>query len=148
MISFDSNILVYAIDRDVGDRHGRATDLIERAIRAGNCIQPLQTLSEFFAVATRKIGMRPEAAAVFVEGWQAVIEVEAASISDLADAMRVVREHGLSFWDALLWATTRRIGVGLLLSEDLQDGRILEGVRFANPFAAHNDAMIDREMPR
>ena len=147
MISFDSNVLVYAVDRDVGDRHGRATDLIERAIRAGSCIQPLQTLCEFFAVATRKMGMDPRAAAAFAVGWQAVIQVEPPIIDDLAAAMRVVRDHGLPFWDAMLWATIRRIGVDLLMSEDFQDGRILEGVRFVNPFVAHNDALIDRELP-
>jgi predicted nucleic acid-binding protein len=148
LISFDSNILVYAVDRDVGERHGRATELVERAIRAGVCVQPLQTLCEFFAVATRKIGLEPQAAAAFVEGWQAVIPVEAVSIEDLAAAMRIVREHGFSFWDALLWATVRRAGVRLLLSQDLQDGRVLEGVRFVNPFAARNETLIDREIAR
>jgi predicted nucleic acid-binding protein len=48
----------------------------------------------------------------------------------------------------MLWATVRRAGVRLLITEDLQDGRILEGVRFVDPFAAHNDALIEREIPR
>ena len=54
MISFDSNILVYAPDRTAGERHGAAVDLIERSIRRGNCIQTLQSLCEFFNVVTRK----------------------------------------------------------------------------------------------
>jgi predicted nucleic acid-binding protein len=74
--------------------------------------------------------------------------VEAAAIQDLDAAMRAVGEHRLSFWDAMLWATARRAGVRLLITEDLQDGRVLEGVRFVNPFAVHNDALIDREIPR
>jgi predicted nucleic acid-binding protein len=146
VISFDSNILVYAVDRDAGERHRRATDLIERGIRARNCIQPLQTLAEFFHVATRKIGIEPRKAAAFVEGWHAVIPIEASTIDDLADAIRVVIDHGLSFWDAMLWATARRAGALFLLSEDLQDGRTIEGVRIVNPFAARNQAIVDQVM--
>jgi predicted nucleic acid-binding protein len=45
------------------------------------------------------------------------------------------REHyRLSFWDALIWATARNAGVPVVLSEDYQDGREIEGVRFVNPF--------------
>jgi predicted nucleic acid-binding protein len=148
LISFDANVLVYAADRDVGLRHDRAVDLIERAIRVGNCIQTLQSLCEFYNVATRKIGVDPQVAAAFVDGWHATLPVETPVTLDLTDAMRAVREHQLSFWDAMLWATVRRAGVRLLITEDLQDGRVLEGVRFVNPFAADNDALIDREIPR
>jgi predicted nucleic acid-binding protein len=148
LISFDAHVLVYAADRDVGLRHDRAVDLIERAIRIGNCIQTLQSLCEFFNVATRKIGVDPQVAAAFVDGWYATLPVETPVTLDLTDAMRAVRDHQLSFWDAMLWATVRRAGVRLLITEDLQDGRILEGVRFVNPFAAHNDALIEREIPR
>ena len=148
MISFDSNVLVYAADRTGGDRHERAADLVERAMRRQNCIQTLQSLCEFFTVVTRKAGVDRLAAAELVETWSAALVVENATLQDLADATRAVREHGLAFWDAMLWATVRRAGVGLLISEDFQDGRVLEGVRFANPFAAHNAALIDREMPR
>jgi predicted nucleic acid-binding protein len=50
--------------------------------------------------------------------------------------VRAVEQHSLSFWDAMLWAVVKQAGGTLLLSEDLQDGRELEGVRFRNPFAA------------
>ncbi len=42
--------------------------------------------------------------------------------------------HGLSFWDALVWAAARENGVPVLNTEDCQAGRDLEGVRFVNPF--------------
>ena len=148
MISFDSNILVYAVDRDAGDRHGQAVGLIERAIRANNCVQPLQTLCEFFTVATRKVGLELMVAQSFVEGWHAVMPVEPSTTDDLTNAMRAVHQHGLSFWDAMLWATVRRVGVQTLLSEDLQDGREIEGVHIANPFFARNQLLIDVELPR
>ena len=147
MISFDSNILVYAADRDAGERHRRAATLIENSIRAGNCIQTLQSLCEFFNVLTRKLSVDPLAAAAFVEGWSAVVSVETSRTQDLADAMRAVRVHRLSFWDGMLWATIRRIGIKVLLTEDFQDGRVIEGVRIVNPFVEANAGLIERILP-
>jgi predicted nucleic acid-binding protein len=146
MISFDSNILVYAADRTAGERHGVAVDLIERSIRRGNCIQTLQSLCEFFNVVTRKAGIETGAAAAFVDGWQSVMLVEAATPADLGEAIRAVGVYRIGFWDAMLWATARRAGVSILLSEDFQDGQI-EGVRILNPFAPHNTAQIERSLP-
>jgi len=51
-----------------------------------------------------------------------------------------------SFWDAMLWATVRRAGVRLLVSEDFQDGQTIEGVRIINPFAAQNSVLIERAL--
>lgn len=90
MISFDTNILVYAADRGAGERHGTAVDLLERSIWLGNCIQTLQSLCEFFSVVTRKSGIETDAAAAFVDGWRSVMLVEAATPADLGEAMRAV----------------------------------------------------------
>ncbi|HYU13694.1 MAG TPA: PIN domain-containing protein [Stellaceae bacterium] len=148
MISLDTNILIYSVDRAAGDRHETAANLVERSVRAQNCVQPLQSLCEFFNVATRKIGLDAAAAAEVVARWEAAVPVEPASGDDLRNAIRAVREHGLSFWDALLWATVRRVGVDLLLSEDLQDRRTIEGVRILNPFAVRNARLIETAIAR
>jgi predicted nucleic acid-binding protein len=142
VISFDTNLLIYAADRDGSLRHQQATALLERAMRSGNCLQTLQSFSEFYNVLTRKIRVTAERAEAFVAAWRSVFPVEAASITDLDHAMRAVREYQLSFWDALLWATVRRAGVAVLVSEDFQDGRVIEGVRFANPFVPENAGVI------
>jgi predicted nucleic acid-binding protein len=148
VISFDSNILVYAADSGAGQRHGAAVDLIERSIRHGNCIQTLQSFCEFFSVVTRKSGIETGAAAAFVEGWRTVVLVEAATPDDLSAAMRAVAMYRIGFWDAILWATlwatARRAGVRTLFSEDFQDGQTIEGVRILNPFAAYNAASIEQ----
>lgn len=73
--------------------------------------------------------------------------LEASTPADLDQAMQAAREHRLSFWDAMLWATLRRIGVRVLISEDFQDGRILDGVRFVDPFAVRNANFIAQLLP-
>jgi predicted nucleic acid-binding protein len=143
LISFDSNVLVYAADAAAGERHEHVADLLGRAMRRQSCIQTLQSFCEFFNVVTRKAGIDAAAAAEFVETWRSAM-----TFPDLAAAMRGVREHGLSFWDALLWATVRRVGVDLLISEDFQDGRSIEGVRIVNPFATRNARRIEAALSR
>jgi len=143
VISFDTNILVYAAVEGKDERHRRAVALVDRAVRSRDCIQTLQSLAEFYNATTRRAGVAPDRAAEIVAGWQRVVPVEAANLTDLDHAMRAVLDYRLSFWDALLWATVRRIGVTLLISEDFQDGRVIEGVRIANPFNPANAAVID-----
>jgi predicted nucleic acid-binding protein len=42
--------------------------------------------------------------------------------------------YQLSFWDALIVAAAKAAGCGYLLTEDLQDGQDLDGVKVLNPF--------------
>ncbi len=41
-----------------------------------------------------------------------------------------------SFWDALIRSAAAENGVAIVYSEDFQEGRDVEGVRFVNPFGA------------
>jgi len=75
VISFDTNILVYAVDNTAGERHAIAADLIERSIRHGGCVQTLQSLAEFFSAVTRKASIAPDLAATFIKGWQATSKI-------------------------------------------------------------------------
>ena len=145
-LSLDANILVYFVDIDAGQRHEQALDLISRAARA-DCILALQSLGELFHVATRKGKLSPPIAATAVERLRATFSVAAADLGSLSTALSAVLDHGLSFWDAMLWATVQQAGCDLLLTEDFQDGRKLGRVTFVNPFAPANQALLDRALP-
>ena len=131
--SLDTNILVYSVDRDAGERHERSRMLLSRAARR-DCVLTVQALAEFFHVTTRKNLLPLARASAFVRGWLDVFQVASADTTALVDAMDAVEEHRLSFWDAMLWATARQVGCSAILSEDLQDGRRLSGVEIINPF--------------
>lgn len=133
--SLDTNIIVYAVDRDAGERHERAKELMGRAAQR-DCVLTVQALAEFFHATTRKNLLEPSLASAFVRDWLDVFQITAADVSALVDAMDAVGEHRLSFWDAMLWATARQMGCAAILSEDMQHGRRLSGVEFINPFAA------------
>eukprot|EP01012_Entosiphon_sulcatum_P043021 TRINITY_DN57171_c0_g1_i1.p1 TRINITY_DN57171_c0_g1~~TRINITY_DN57171_c0_g1_i1.p1 ORF type:complete len:151 (-),score=18.74 TRINITY_DN57171_c0_g1_i1:75-527(-) len=147
-VGLDTNILLYAVD-SLGEpeKNARALDLVDWIGGSGRGMLPLQALGEFYAVAVRKKRAPADLAAVYVDRWASVFPVHEAVFADVRDAIRVQRHHGLAFWDAMIWSVVRRAGAQVLFSEDLQDGRELEGVRFVNPFNPANDAEIAALFP-
>ena len=132
-VTLDSNILFYTIDAASGTLQEKARKVVELAA-LGDSFLTLQALSEFVSSTTRKGKLTISQAAAYVEDWQAVFPVAAATPGSLRLAVRAVEQHNLSFWDAMQWAVAKQAGATLLLSEDLQHGRELEGVQFRNPF--------------
>jgi predicted nucleic acid-binding protein len=147
MVSFDTNILVYATSAVPDAKTKRARDLIARGMRAGWGIVLLQTLAEFSSVAIRKAGIPIDEIRTTIDAWRAVLPVQAADDNDLTAALDAVKMHRLAFWDAMLWASAQRAGVRHLLTEDLQDGFVLQGVTFVNPFERANDQLVDEILP-
>jgi predicted nucleic acid-binding protein len=144
-LTIDSNILIYAADAGAGAKQHQAIATLERAAH-GDCVLTLQALGEFYNVASRgRVSSgAPEAV---ISRWRKIFPIHAAAEATLDQALSAVREHRLQFWDAILWATAREAGCRLLLSEDFQDGRELDGVRFVNPFNPANAALIDSALP-
>ena len=142
----DSNILVYAVDTGAGARNEAASGLMARAT-SSDCVLTVQSLAEFFYATTRKGKLPAAKAETFIERWRAVFPVHAASEHTLADAIQVVRQSSLSFWDAMLWGVAKQASCSLLLSEDLHDGQTIGGVRIVNPFARKNAVLMDAILP-
>lgn len=138
MIGFDTNVLVYAADRDEPAKRAVALRLVGRAIEDGTAFMPLQVLAEFYHVATRRVAIGGLAARRLVEDWRAAVAAEGFSGADLAAAMAAHERHRLAVWDALIWATCDRVGATVLATEDLQDGRTLGRVTFLDPFNPAN----------
>ena len=80
----------------------------------------LQALGEFYFAVTRNGKLPVAEAKAQVEAWQELFPVAAAKPSTLNRAIAATVSHQIGFWDALLWATAREVGVTLLLSERFQ----------------------------
>ncbi len=131
----DTNVLVYAHDRSEARKQELAQILLEGlwTDRAGAL--STQVLQEFYVVATRKFDppMSRRAARETVSLYAAwpLVSVDLALI---VTASRLEERHTLSFWDALVVEAARRAGAARLVTEDLQHGRVIGGVRIENPF--------------
>ena len=139
----DTNVLAYAYDVTEPVRQERALAILERLYNAGSGAISSQVLSELFSALTRTrgIGMAPDIAEERVLAFAYTWTVFDVRPVDVLEAMRGVRTHKLSYYDALIWATARLNSIPFLLSEDGQDGRVMDGVRLINPLA--DDFNID-----
>ncbi|MDR7522314.1 MAG: PIN domain-containing protein [Armatimonadota bacterium] len=133
----DTNVLVYAYDpTDDAKRRQAAAVLAGLGDLGVGALSP-QILSEFFVVATRRIP-RPlplaeaeRSVTHYIRSWK-ICEMTGWTV---LEAVVGVQRHQLGYWDSLVWATARLNEIPLVLSEDFEDGRIIEGVRFVNPFS-------------
>lgn len=132
-VTLDANILVYAANPKDGAKHVAAAELLKRAALS-DAVLVLQAVAEAFHVLTRKRVSSPHDAQLYVRGLVRAFRVVAADSDSLELAIGATHQHGLAFWDAMLWASAERAGCDLLVTEDMQAGRRLGSVRIVNPF--------------
>jgi len=136
-VLIDTNVVVYAYDVRDRDKQQRALEVLRRLVADGRGRLSAQVLGEFLRVATRKLvppltpGEAVEQAGNLAASWP-VVPITAFIV---LEAGRGVEAHRLSHWDAQLWATARLNQIEIVLTEDFEHGRTLDGVRFLNPFA-------------
>lgn len=133
----DTNVLVYAYDRAEPRKQKEALETLRRLVSSGRGKLSAQILGEFFRAVTQKIKAPMSAGDAY---GQIIVLIRALPVLPITplvvlEAARGVRDHRLAYWDAQIWATARLNQIPLVLSEDFKDGSVLEGVRFANPFA-------------
>ena len=131
---FDTNILVYSDDDDSPAKQRRAIGLIEEHRRARSGVVSLQVLQEYFVTITRKLKVDPRIARRKVE-LIAELDVASPDVGDVLAAIDLHRLHGFSFWDALIVRAAKQTGCSILLSEDMQNLREIDGLRIVNPFS-------------
>src|SRR5271156_765416 len=131
---FDTNVLVYADDKAAPAKQRRAVDLVAEHRRAGTGVVSLQVLQEYFVTVTRKLNVDARIARRKVE-LLAVFDVAAPDVSDILAAIDLHRLHSFSFWDALILRSAKQAGCRIVLSEDMQESRELDGRLIVNPFS-------------
>jgi predicted nucleic acid-binding protein len=131
----DTNVLVYARDRSEAEKHRRAMEWLIALWEHEAGRVSWQVLQEYYVTATRKLDPPRKAAdaredVASLATWRP-IEV---ALPALDAAWSVEDRFGLSWWDALIVAAAQLGECTHLLTEDLQDGQDLDGVRVVNPF--------------
>jgi predicted nucleic acid-binding protein len=130
---FDTNVLIYADDKAAPAKQRRALDLVAEHRRAGTGVVSLQVLHEYFVTITRKLRVDQRIARRKVE-LLAEFDVAATDVTDILAAIDFHFLHGFSFGDALVMRSAKQAGCSVLLTEDMQDTREIDGVRIVNPF--------------
>jgi predicted nucleic acid-binding protein len=137
VVLVDTNVLVYAHDRGEPAKQEQAIRVLDALEVTGDGRMTAQVLAEFFRATTKPpaLMLNQEQAQQqidnFISSWT-ILDTTAMVVQE---AVRGVRTHHLSYYDAQVWAAARLNQVGVIFSEDFAEGSTIEGVRFVNPFS-------------
>ena len=131
----DTNLLVYSRDARDAAKLQRAREWLDFLWDTRRGRLSRQVLHEYYVTVTRKLqpGLSVAEARADVRAlfhWLSPIDPGV-----LMEAAWALQDRcSLSFWDALILGAAQTMGCGFVLTEDLPDGKDLEGVHVINPF--------------
>lgn len=132
----DTNILLYSISTDPAERSKRdvAIGLLERT----DNVLSVQVMQEFYVQSTRASrndALSHDVAVGLVTAWQRFVVVPS-TVELLHLALELRGRYHWSYWDAAVVAAAKLAGCTELLTEDLQHGHEVGGLRIVDPFAS------------
>jgi predicted nucleic acid-binding protein len=133
----DTNVLTYLFDDAEPKKQATAARRLKQEQQERELVLSTQVLQELYVSLTR--GREPIATpevaerAVREAAGYSVVQVDTALVFGAVDTCR---QHRISFWDALILRAAAEAGCDRLLSEDLNAGQVVLGVRIENPFSA------------
>jgi predicted nucleic acid-binding protein len=131
-VFFDTNILIYQMDKKSTAKRDRCRSLVRKAANDGDAVISTQVLQEFYGVATKKLHMDPMVSKSIMHSFEnmEVVSIGKELINEAIDASL---QHKVSFWDALILVAAESARCEILYSEDLNDGQIMQNVRIVDP---------------
>lgn len=132
---FDTNLLVYADAADEPAKQQRAIHLIKTHRAIGTAVLSTQVLQEYVNVALRKLHL-PVPLIRERLSLYARFDLVPATPDLIEGALALHVLHSMSFYDALIVQAAIASGCSELLTEDMQHGASIGGVKIVNPFVA------------
>lgn len=134
----DTNVLIYAHDVDAKSKHETAKKILRELWGERTGVLSTQVLQEFYVNVTRKIRhpISKGSARLVVSSY--AIWCGDTTHAEISTAFRIEDEYRIGFWDALIVASALKSGATRILSEDLNAGQTMAGIRIENPFATAN----------
>lgn len=130
----ETNILVYAHDADAGKKHVSAAKAVTDLWESRDGIISTQVLQELYVALRRKVvsPVKRNVARRLIKNyltWELVVNDGAI----LLHASEIEGNYRLSFWDSLIVAAAYSKNASVILTEDMNHGQIIEGIRIHNP---------------
>jgi predicted nucleic acid-binding protein len=140
-VALDTNVLAYAEGVNGAGMKSMALELLGKLPQA-SVVLPVQTLGELFQVLVRKAGRSTADARSAMLSWRDTFALVETSAGAMLAATDLVVNHQLGLWDAVILCVAAQADCHLLLSEDMQNGFIWQGVTIVNPFARSKHPLL------
>lgn len=128
----DSNLWIYLFLQDKHDKYLAVQDLLRKCSKENIITISYQVLNEV-AVNLKKKGFTEDKIRTIIKTMKEAAIVIDFSIDILLDASKLREKHSFSFWDSLVVSCSIAGNCKILYSEDMQDGRDIEGLNIVNP---------------
>lgn len=131
----DTNVLVYAHDLDAGDKHEIAIGVVSDLWESGNGVISTQVLQELYVTLTKKVPSHPKKSQVRrilnnYLAWDLAVN----NGQTILQASEIEENYNISFWDAMIVSAAYSKNAAILLTEALNEGQLIEGIKIVNPF--------------
>lgn len=130
----DTNVLIYAEARDAPAKQRAALDLLRQLFEDATGVLSTQVLQEYCNVALKKLKLPAHHVRAQLDVFEQY-EVMQITPAIIRIGLDLHQTRSLAFFDAMIVASAQTAGCAVLLSEDLNTGEIMAGVRMVNPFA-------------
>jgi|SRR3989344_773984 len=139
-ILIDSNILIYAFDKDEKERNLIAKEILERMINGEiEIFLSTQNLSEFYYNATKKIKepLEIREAKEIISELISLSNVKIIKIYEntILGAINLSSEYGISYWDALIVSVMKENNIYSIITENEKDFKKIKWLKVVNPFS-------------
>ena len=143
-VFLDTNIAIYARDRNAPEKAERASTWIRLLRDDGRLVISPQVVNEAYAVAIRKFDGIPRAEIRNWLGHYLAYCTAPLNAAVVADAFSLERDFSLHWWDCLIVASALAADCAYVLSEDMQHGRTIRSATVINPFLTSPDELTAR----
>jgi predicted nucleic acid-binding protein len=132
-VFIDSNVWVYLFSENENHKEEVAQTFLADSSTHSIFVTSCQVVNEVCNVLKRH-GMAEKKLRVVIENLTNICVMQNLS-KDVCMAASVLREkYSLSFWDSIIVATAKTAGCSRLISEDMHDGQVMDGLRIENIF--------------
>ena len=131
-VFFDTNILIYQMDKRSVTKRDKCRDLVRAAATNGDAVISTQVLQEFYVVATNKLHIDPIVSKSIMHTFENM-EVVTIGKDLINEAIDASIQYQLSFWDALILVAAESAKCEIIYSEDLNEGQVMRNVKIVNP---------------
>lgn len=129
----DTNILLYQHSDTESNKREKAAELIEDLLLKNTLWLSTQVIQEFCFNSIKKFNQPVEWVRIVVGDYMHANIVVNDSNSAL-DALDIAKTYQLSYWDSLIINAAHYAKCKYLISEDLNHGQKIKGVKIINPF--------------
>ena len=131
-VFLDTNIIIYLYSKFEADKRNVAYDIVNKF----NCFISTQTMNEAVNIWFKKYQLTQDIILKYLDELETVCEKVMIIHRDTINrALEIKIRYGFTFYDCLILSSSIEADCGILFSEDMNDGQIINGIlKISNPF--------------